>query len=81
MWEIGIRFLLLVVLAASPAPTFAASRSDSLITINVPVAYMVLYVIVLSHLGPKKSRFSGPKPSNAPSNWFARLKTIRHRAI
>jgi hypothetical protein len=31
--------------------------------------------------GPKKSRFSGPTPSNAPRNDVARLKTIPYRAI
>jgi hypothetical protein len=31
--------------------------------------------------GPKKSRFSGPTPSNAPRNDVARLKTIMYRAI
>jgi hypothetical protein len=30
------------------------------------------------HLGPKKSRFSGPTPSNAPSNDVALLKTIKY---
>jgi hypothetical protein len=44
MGEIGIQFLLLVVMAASPAITFAANRSGSLITINVPVVYMARYV-------------------------------------
>jgi hypothetical protein len=31
--------------------------------------------------GPKKSRFSGPTPSNAPHNDIAPLKTITYRAI
>ncbi len=31
--------------------------------------------------GPKKSRFSGPTPSNAPRNDVAPLKTITSRAI
>jgi hypothetical protein len=31
--------------------------------------------------GPKKSRFSGPTPSNAPHNDVAPLKTIMYRAI
>jgi hypothetical protein len=31
--------------------------------------------------GPKKSRFSGPTPSNAPRNDVATLKTIMYRAI
>ncbi len=31
--------------------------------------------------GPKKSRFSGPTPSNAPCNDVAPLKTITYRAI
>jgi hypothetical protein len=31
--------------------------------------------------GPKKSRFSGPTPSNAPRNDVARLKTITYQAI
>jgi hypothetical protein len=31
--------------------------------------------------GPKKSRFSGPTPSNAPRNDVATLKTITYRAI
>jgi hypothetical protein len=29
--------------------------------------------------GPKKSRFSGPTPSNAPSNAVALLKTIKYK--
>ncbi len=33
------------------------------------------------HLGPKKSRFSGPTPSNALSNDVAPLKIISYRAI
>jgi hypothetical protein len=56
--------------------------------------YMAQYIIVLrrarsimralegvgpGHLGPKKSRFPGPTPYNAPSNGFARLKTIKHK--
>ncbi len=32
-------------------------------------------------LGPKKSQFSGPTPSNAPRNDVAPLKTITYRAI
>jgi hypothetical protein len=31
--------------------------------------------------GLKKSRFSGPTPSNAPRNAVALLKTITYRAI
>jgi hypothetical protein len=31
------------------------------------------------HLGPKKLRFSGPTPSNAPSNAVALLKTIKYK--
>jgi hypothetical protein len=31
--------------------------------------------------GPKKFRFSGPTPSNAPSNDVAPLKIITYRAI
>ena len=31
--------------------------------------------------GPKKSRFSGPTPSNAPRKAAAPLKTIAYRAI
>ncbi len=31
--------------------------------------------------GPKKSRFSGPTPSNAPHNDVAPLKIITYRAI
>jgi hypothetical protein len=31
--------------------------------------------------GPKKFRFSGPTPSNAPRNDVAPLKTIMYRAI
>jgi hypothetical protein len=31
--------------------------------------------------GPKKSRFSGPTPSNAPRKDVASLKTITYRAI
>ncbi len=48
------------------------------LTINVPVVFMARYVMV-RHLGPKKSRFSGPTPSNAPSNDVAHLKTIRYK--
>jgi hypothetical protein len=33
------------------------------------------------HLGPKKSRFSGPTPPNAPRNDVAPLKTITYHAI
>jgi hypothetical protein len=59
------------------------------ITINVPVVFMARYVMVLrgatslrgalEGVGPKKSRFSGPTPSNAPSNEFAPLKTIKYK--
>ncbi len=31
------------------------------------------------HLGPKKSRFLGPTPSNAPSNDVAALKIIKYK--
>ncbi len=31
--------------------------------------------------GPKKSRFTGPNPSNAPQNDVAPLETITYRAI
>ncbi len=34
----------------------------------------------ITFLGPKKSRFSGPTPSNAPRNDVAPLKTITYRA-
>jgi hypothetical protein len=65
-----------------------------IITINVPVVYMERYVMVLrratslrgalegvgpENLGPKKLRFSGPTPSNAPSNDVAHLKTIKYK--
>jgi hypothetical protein len=36
---------------------------------------------IITFLGPKKSRFSGPTPSNAPRNDVAPLKTIMYRAI
>jgi hypothetical protein len=32
-------------------------------------------------LGPKKSRFPGPTPSNAPNSGFARLKTIKYPTL
>jgi hypothetical protein len=35
----------------------------------------------LARQGPKKYRFSGPTPSNAPGNDVALLKTITYRAI
>jgi hypothetical protein len=31
------------------------------------------------HLGPKMSRFSGPTPSNGPSNGFSRIKIIKFK--
>ncbi len=31
------------------------------------------------HLDPKKQKFSGPTPSNAPSNDVAHLKTIKYK--
>ncbi len=62
-----------------------------LITINVPAVFMAQYVMVLrgatslqgalEGVGPKKLRFSGPTPSNAPRNDVAPLKTIPYRAI
>jgi hypothetical protein len=36
---------------------------------------------ISTFLGPKKSRFSGPTPSNAPRNDVAPLKTITYHAI
>jgi hypothetical protein len=61
------------------------------ITINVHVVFMARYVMALrgatsllgalelEGVGPKKSRFSGPTPSNAPSNDIAPLKTIKYK--
>jgi hypothetical protein len=49
------------------------------ITINVPVVFMARYVMILK--GAKKSRFSGPTPTNAPNNDVAPLKIITYRAI
>ena len=31
------------------------------------------------HLGPKKSKFSGPNPSNGPRNGFSRIKIIKSK--
>jgi hypothetical protein len=66
-----------------------------ILTINVPVVFMARYIMVLrgatsllgalegvTHVtlqGPKKSQFSGPTPSNAPSNDVAHLKTIKYK--
>jgi hypothetical protein len=56
-------------------------------TTNVPVVFMALFwaQMALASLvpfqGPKKSRFSGPTPSNAPRNDVAPLKTITYHAI
>jgi hypothetical protein len=47
--------------------------TKTLITINVPA--------LVPFQGPKKSRFSGPTPSNAPRNDVAPLKIITYRAI
>jgi hypothetical protein len=57
-------------------------------TTNVPVVFMARYVMILTFLGPngtseasaisgpKKSRFSGPTPSNAPHNdMYRAIKT------
>ncbi len=60
------------------------------ITINVPVVFLARYIMVLfwaqmaltslvPFQGPKKSRFSGPTPSNAPRNDVAALKTIKYK--
>jgi hypothetical protein len=38
-----------------------------------------LHFVAIS--GPKKSRFSGPTPSNGPRNGFSRIKIITSRAI
>ncbi len=52
--------------------------------------WYVMYVLFWAHMalaslvpfqGPKKSRFSGPTPSNAPHNDVAPLKIITYRAI
>ncbi len=45
---------------------------------SLPGAQMALASLVPFH-GPKKSRFSGPTPSNAPSNDVALLKTIKYK--
>jgi hypothetical protein len=54
-------------------------------TINVTVVFMALilngFEASLVPQGPKKSRFSGPTPSNAPCTDVAPLKTIMFRAI
>ncbi len=60
-------------------------------TTNVPVVFMARYVMMLrgatsllgalEGVGPKKSRFSGPTPSNAPCNDVAPLKIITYRTI
>jgi hypothetical protein len=42
---------------------------------------LVRNVPLVPFQGPKKSRFSGPTPSNAPRNDVALLKTIKYRAI
>jgi hypothetical protein len=50
------------------------------VLINLFWAQMALALLV-SFQGPKKSRFSGPTPSNAPRNDVAPLKIIMYRAI
>ncbi len=44
------------------------------------IMYYITYHFV-PFQGPKKSRFSGPTPSNAPCNDVAPLKIITYRAI
>ncbi len=67
----------------------AYSISGLTISINVPVVFMVRYVIVLrsatslrgalERVGPENQDFFGPTPSNAPSNDVALLKTIKYK--
>jgi hypothetical protein len=64
--NISIKFLLL---------TFFGGRWEGLFWAQMALASLV------SFQGPKKSRFSGPNPSNAPRNDVALLKTITYRAI
>jgi hypothetical protein len=49
----------------------------------VPVLHYVPMALasLVPFQGPKKSRFSGPTPSNAPRNDVAPLKIITYRAI
>ncbi len=59
------------------------------LTIYVPVVFMAQYIMVLrgatslrgalEEVGLKKSRFSGPTSSDAPSNDVAPLKTIKYK--
>ncbi len=54
--------------------------SGTLSNLRLFLAQMALASLV-TFQGPKKSRFSGPTPSNAPRNDVALLKTITYRAI
>ncbi len=49
----------------------------------VPIIFCVQMALasLVPFQGPKKSRFSGPTPSNAPRNDVAPLKIITYRAI
>jgi hypothetical protein len=57
----------------------------SLCTNNTPPSRLFWAQMALASLvplkGPKKSRFSGPTPSNAPRNDVAPLKIITYRAL
>jgi hypothetical protein len=62
-------------------------KFNSLATVNCkePTLRLFWAHLALASLvpfqGPKKSRFSGPTPTNAPRNDVALLKTITYRAI
>jgi hypothetical protein len=77
-----------------PRPSYTQQHSTTLHnstrvhkTTNVPVVFALLFwaQMALASLvpfqGPKKSRFSGPTPSDAPCNYVAPLKIITYRAI
>jgi hypothetical protein len=61
--------------------TYFMFRRPILCTLYGAVDFLMALASLVPFQGPKKSRFSGPTPSNAPRNDVAPLKTIMYRAI
>ncbi len=80
-----------LIMSSAHCNCFSPTRVHK--TTNVPVVFMALIhngfegcnsllgASLVPFQGPKKSRFSGPTPSNAPHNDVAPLKTNMYRAI
>jgi hypothetical protein len=75
-FSVLIRSYFLLRSTTLPPPTFRFFKSSSFFFLRFR-----FHALCECHLGPEKSRFSGPTPSNGPSSGFARITIFTSRAI